>query len=149
MSEHQRSIKGFSLLEVVVAVTLIGIGFTAIFAGMSGSIRGLDRAESADQRVELARLKLAELDLINGIRPGDSAQGTFDDGTRWRLESFPFIAPVEGPERRNPASVVRIDLTIEWTGRSGVLSRVIQTYRYSPNNVAASQSLEEQLSELQ
>jgi prepilin-type N-terminal cleavage/methylation domain-containing protein len=142
-------LRGFSLLEVLVAVTVIGIGFSVIFAGMSGSIRGLERAQTADRRVELARLKLAELDLIKRIRPNDKAAGVFDDGTRWTLNSSPFIAPVEDVSRRNPSSVIRIDLTLEWPGRNGIQKRVIQTYRYVPGDATQVPSLEEQLRELQ
>jgi prepilin-type N-terminal cleavage/methylation domain-containing protein len=141
--------RGFSLLEVVVAVTLIGIGFSAIFAAMSGSVRGLQRVESNDHRVELARQKLAELDLIKRIRVEDSARGTFDDGTRWTLDVAPFIAPVEEAERRNANSVVRISLTLEWPGRNGMQRQVIQSYRYQTGDTASIPSLEDQLRDLQ
>ena len=141
--------RGFSLLEVLVAVTVIGIGFSLIFAGMSGSVRGLERAETNDRRVELARYKLAELDLIKKIALNDSASGVFDDGTRWILQTSPFISPVEVGPQRNPASVIRIDLTLEWMGRNGMQKRVIQTYRYQPGVTTVIPSLKEQLRDLQ
>jgi prepilin-type N-terminal cleavage/methylation domain-containing protein len=141
--------RGFSLLEVLVAVTIIGIGFSLVFAGMSGSLRGLERAETNDRRVELARYKLAELDLIKRIAPNDSANGVFDDGTRWTLKTSPFIAPVEVGPQPNSASVVRIDLTLEWMGRNGMQKRVIQTYRYQPGSATVIPTLKEQLRDLQ
>jgi prepilin-type N-terminal cleavage/methylation domain-containing protein len=140
--------RGFSLLEVLVAVTIIGIGFSVVFSGMTGSVRGLQRVEANDHRLELARFKLAELDLIRRIRPDDSATGVFDDGTRWTLKSTPFIPAVEGGTRPNPASVLRVDLTLEWMGRRGMLQRIIRTYRYQLPNAEAIPSLEEQLRDL-
>ncbi|PYS36278.1 MAG: hypothetical protein DMG14_24965 [Acidobacteria bacterium] len=116
---------------------------------MSGSVRGLERAETNDRRVELARYKLAELDLIKKIAPNDSASGVFDDGTRWTLQTSPFISPVEAGPQRNPASVIRIDLTLEWMGRNGMQKRVIQTYRYQPGVTTVIPSLKEQLRDLQ
>jgi len=139
--------RGFSLLEVLVAVTIIGIGFSVVFSGMTGSVRGLQRVEANDHRLELARFKLAELDLIRRIRPDDSATGVFDDGTRWTLKSTPFIPAVEGA-RPNPASVIRVDLTLEWMGRRGMQQRIIRTYRYQQANAEATPSLEEQLRDL-
>ena len=141
--------RGFSLLEVLVAVTIIGIGFSLVFAGMSGSLRGLERAEVNDRRVELARYKLAELDLIKRIAPNDSANGVFDDGTRWTLKTSPFIAPVEVGPQPNSASVVRVDLTLEWMGRNGMQKRVIQTYRYQTGSATVIPTLKEQLRDLQ
>jgi prepilin-type N-terminal cleavage/methylation domain-containing protein len=141
--------RGFSLLEVIVAVTLIGVGFSFIFAGMSGSLRGLQRVETNDRRLELARHKLAELDLIKRFRPTDSASGLFDDGTRWTVQTSPFIAPVDEGTPRNYASVVRLDLTLEWMGRSGKQKRVIQTYRYQPGDNTPIPALEQQLHDLE
>jgi prepilin-type N-terminal cleavage/methylation domain-containing protein len=140
--------RGFSLIEVLVAVTIIGIGFAVVFAGMSGSIRGLQRADAVDHRVELARLKLAELDLIKRIRPNDSTSGVFADGTRWTLQSRPFIAAVEEGPKRNPASIIKIDLTLEWVGRESQ-KRVIETYRYQDSDSTVIPSLDEQLRALQ
>ena len=141
--------RGFSLLEVLVAVTIVGFGFSLVFAGMSGSLKGLGRVEDTERRVELARLKLAELDLIQKIRPRDSATGQFDDGTRWTVASFPFIAPIEDGPLRNAASVIRIDLTLEWMGRNGIQKRVIQSYRSQQSDSTPIPSLEEQFHALQ
>jgi prepilin-type N-terminal cleavage/methylation domain-containing protein len=141
--------RGFSLLEVLVALTLIGICFSVVFAGMSGSIKNLERIEITGRQVELARLKLAELDLIPNIRSDDSATGISADGTRWTIQSYPFIAPIEEGPRRNAASVIRIEITLEWPGRNGMQKRIIQTYRFQPGNTAPIPSLEEQLRGLQ
>jgi prepilin-type N-terminal cleavage/methylation domain-containing protein len=141
--------RGFSLLEALVAVTIIGIGFSIVFAGMSGSLRGLERVEDNDRRVEQARFKLAELDLIKRIRPNDSATGVFDDGTRWTLQSSTFIAPIEDGPRRNSGSLLRVDLTLEWMGRNGTQKRVIQTHRYQADNTSPIPSLAEQVRALQ
>ena len=64
-----------------------------------------------------------------GNRAGDHAEGTFDDGTRWRIDTFGFVPPSE----TNPNSVVRIQLGVEWQGRNGPQQREITTYRFVPN----------------
>jgi prepilin-type N-terminal cleavage/methylation domain-containing protein len=141
--------RGFSLLEVLVAVTLIGIGLSVVFAGMSGSVRGLARVESTEQRVDLARVKLAELDLIKKFRSRDSASGVFQDGTKWTVESSPFIPSIDEGTRRNPATVIQVDLTLEWMGRSEVQKQVIRTYRYQTVDATPIPALQDQLRDLE
>jgi prepilin-type N-terminal cleavage/methylation domain-containing protein len=141
--------RGFSLIEVLVALTIIGLGFSVIYSGMSGSVRNLDRAQATDHRVELAREKLTELDLLKAIRPGDSTSGVFADGTRWTVQTSPFIPAVKDGPKANPASVIQIDFTVEWNGRNGVQKQTIQKYRYQVDNGTRIPSLEEQLRELQ
>ena len=141
--------RGFTLLEVLVALTILGLGFSAVFAGISGSVRSMERARNVDQRVELAREKLSELDLLQKIRPSDSTTGQFADGTRWTLESSPFIASVKDGPQPNAASMLRIVLTMEWMGRNGTQKQVIESYRYQFDENQPIPSLEQQLHELQ
>jgi hypothetical protein len=132
-----------------VALTILGLGFSAVFAGISGSVRSIERVRGVDHRVELARQKLAELDLLQKIPPADSASGQFADGTRWTLQSSPFIASVKDGLQPNPASIIRIVLTIEWMGRNGIQKQSIDTYRYQLDQNQPIPSLEQQLHELQ
>lgn len=140
--------RGFSLLEILVAITLIGLGFTVVFAGMSGSMRGLSRVEATEDRVARAREKLAEVDLIKRIRPGETVAGQFEDGTRWTLQTSPFIAPVDDGMKHDPASIIEIDLTMEWMGRAETQKQVIRTYRYQAGDNMPIPPLEQQLNAL-
>ena len=137
--------RGFSLLEVIVALTIMSMVLTVVFHGMSASISSITRIEESDRRLTLARSKLAELDLCGPIRAGDNAAGTFEDGTRWRVETSNFIEPT----LTNPSSVVGINLKLEWEGRSGTQRRELKTYRFVPPQVNRTiRSLEDQLRDL-
>src|SRR5262245_52596665 len=87
--------RGFSLFEVIVALTIMSMVLTVVFRGVSGSLNTISRIEESDQRLTFARSKLAELDLCSSIRPGDQASGLFDDGTRWSVETSSFISPTD------------------------------------------------------
>jgi prepilin-type N-terminal cleavage/methylation domain-containing protein len=137
--------RGFSLLEVMVALTIVAMVFTVAFRGISVSLDTLTRIEQSNQRLEQARFKLAELDLCDPIRAGDHASGAFEDGARWTVDTSNFIPPTEN----NPTSMVRITLAIEWNGRNGPQRREITTYRFMPNpGNQLIPSLEEQLREI-
>ena len=136
--------RGFSLLEVVVALTILAMVCTVAFRGVSVALRTLARVQQSQHRLELARSKLAELDLCSSIRAGDHAEGRFDEGTRWRVDTSSFIPPAEN----SSAEVVRITLRVEWDGETRVQRREIATYRFAVNSGRPGKSLEEQLREL-
>jgi general secretion pathway protein I len=122
---------GFTLIEVLVAMTILAMAFSVLFSLSSRSLDGMRRARDVERRVEFARTKLAELRLIP-VRAGDRAAGTLDDGSRWTVEIAPFIEPVtEGP-RRNPNSVVRVRLSLEWQGRYEPQRWTVDSYRFIP-----------------
>lgn len=53
--------RGFTLLEVLVAMALIGIGFATAFVALSGSRNLAERASAHDVAMQLARSKLDEI----------------------------------------------------------------------------------------
>ena len=134
--------RGFSLLEVIVALTIAAMVFTVAFHGISVSLETLTRIEESNRRVEFVRSKLAELDLCSAVRPGDHAEGAFADGTRWKVNTSNFVPETE----TNAASLVGLTLSVEWNGRSGLQRREITTYRFVVNQRNQPiPSLEEQL----
>jgi prepilin-type N-terminal cleavage/methylation domain-containing protein len=136
--------RGFTLLEVIVAMTILGLGFSAMFAGMSQSAHNITKLEQVEKREMLARNLLAELDLVQ-LTSGATASGIFEDGTRWRLEVQPYIQPAT----QVSASVVRIELRLEWDARAGLQTRTIETYRLVRPTTTLPPSLEDQLRVLQ
>jgi len=54
--------KGFTLLEVIVAVAILGLSLTAIFASESGSLRTAARARHTHIATLLARCKMGEIE---------------------------------------------------------------------------------------
>jgi prepilin-type N-terminal cleavage/methylation domain-containing protein len=136
---------GFTLLEVIVALTLLGLGFSVLFAGMSQSARNITKLQNVERREMFVRNLLAELDLVQQLRPGDSSSGVFPDRTRWRLEVQPYVTPTA----QNSAGVVRVELRLDWDARGGIQRKSIETYRLVQPAGTPAPSLENQLSALQ
>jgi hypothetical protein len=124
-----------------VALTILGLGFSALFAGMSQSSHNIRKLEDVQQREMLTRNLLAKLDLVQQLRPGDTARGTFDEGTRWRIEIQPFVIPTS----QNPAGLVRVEFRLEWDGSGGLQTKTIETYRLVKTTASTAPGLEEQL----
>jgi prepilin-type N-terminal cleavage/methylation domain-containing protein len=139
--------RGFSLLELIVAIVLAGLAFAVLFSSMSTSLRNVGRLTTFEHHVEQAKSKLAELELVSGLHPGDHSEGDFEDGTRWRFEVFPYILPPVTLASVNAPSVVRVVLTLEWQGRSGRQSWAIERYRTARTGLTTT-SLQQQIDAL-
>ena len=137
---------GFTLLEVIVALTILGIAFATLFAGMSGSAQNTRRLEKSQDREILIRNLFAGLNLIQQFRPGDTALGKFADGTRWRLEVTPFVS--SAITQPTAGSLVRIEARFEWDGKSGIQKQTIETYRFVRNRAEGARSLSDELHEI-
>jgi prepilin-type N-terminal cleavage/methylation domain-containing protein len=135
--------RGFILLELIVALTILGLGFSVLFASMSGSARNIDRLQKFQSREQAAENLLAELDLVRSIRFSDSAHGAFQDGTRWRIDIQPYVRRVEDVD-----GLVRIVLHLEWDGKTGTQSQTIETYRRT-RNTTGPLTLDNELRDLQ
>ena len=88
--------RGFTLLEVLVALTVLGLVVVVLFQGLTG---GLKRTERDTDRIALvlaARQVLARLDLdLAGVQPLQAGE---IGRIRWRIERTPtpnsFAAPL-------------------------------------------------------
>ncbi len=126
-----RDSSGFSLLEVLVALAILGMTVSVIFGGLSKAVKAVRLIDDTERRIEQGRQKLAEIELIDTVKAGESAHGQFSDGTNWRMETSSFISPVEGPSA-NPNAVVRIALTLDWQSGQVTKSWNVDTYRFVP-----------------
>ncbi|GEM_PF-1663014 len=81
--------KGFTLLEALAAVAILGIGIVATTASFGNLIRNEDRSRMTEKMQGLAEAKLAELQALGTATT--STDGNFtDDGEpdyTWSLES--------------------------------------------------------------
>lgn len=90
--------RGFTLLEVMVAVAILGLCLTAIFSAQAGAVKNASTARNYSAALGLARCKMSELEehlLKDGFQELDESDTgrpccEGDDGFRyrcsWRIE---------------------------------------------------------------
>ena len=80
---HRRGrARGFTLIEILVAFTILAVAMVALVQAFSSGLRGLGSAEASAVALAHARAKLEEIGSVIPLEAGEVA-GEFDDGYRW------------------------------------------------------------------
>jgi type II secretion system protein I len=87
--------RGFTLLEAVVALAILGLAGVAALEALGGEVRGAERARTASTAAALAQDRLAALSLLRRTDldplPDSLARGAFEPP----LEKYRWTAKVQ------------------------------------------------------
>ena len=121
---------GFTLIEVVVAMAILGVGLTVIIELFSGGLRLARTSEEYTKAVNYARMKMEEMAIKPTIEEG-SEEGEFDDKFRWQVETKRLdILPVENrADFKLPAELFQIQVSILWKSGSKERSTRFESYK--------------------
>lgn len=100
--------RGFSLLEVLVAFTILALSLGVLMQIFSGSLRNADVTRDAAQATALAQTLLAGAGIETPLVAGESG-GVHGSKFRWRL----VMAPYEEPPRPGVPENLRIPGAVE------------------------------------
>jgi general secretion pathway protein I len=114
--------RGFTLIEVMVALVITLISLEVLFGGVAGSLRAARSTSVWDRAISRAESRLASVSdpaLVLGERQGDDG-----DGYRWRTRvTFLGAAPAPGADRPGPWSrgtgLYAVSVTISWGAGGG------------------------------
>ena len=109
---------GFSLLEVIVALAIMAMGFVTVLQLFSGSIRSVSLSEQYLKGTTLAHSKLGELE-VNNYKVTEF-EGTFPDEKdyRWQLEISPHTSHLNSKENNIQLSEVTLNVLWEDAGKT-------------------------------
>ena len=109
---------GFSLLEVIVALAIMAMGFVTVLQLFSGSIRSVSLSEQYLKGTTLAHSKLGELEVSN--YKVTEFEGTFpgEKDYRWQLEISPHTSPLNSKENNIQLSEVTLNVLWEDAGKT-------------------------------
>jgi general secretion pathway protein I len=104
-----RKSRGFSLLEMVVAVAILGLAMGALYQAASGATRNVRVDEKYAYAVELARSLLADNHQVP--LAGKQDQGKTAGDFSWQLSTRP-VTPVPGASA--DVKLHEIEVTVSW-----------------------------------
>jgi general secretion pathway protein I len=128
-----RSNRGFTLLEMIVATTIMGIAVAGLMSGISNSTRNAARLRDYDRVVQLARLRMNSL-LTDPRTPVNvPLEGQFDAAITgglacgWRAQ----VSVAEKTPLPAPGAYVldRVQVEIWWMSGGQRRSFSLESYR--------------------
>jgi prepilin-type N-terminal cleavage/methylation domain-containing protein len=84
---------GFTLLEVLVGITVLAVGAAVALAVISGSLGNIRKVQQRTKIIEQAQAVLEEALLDDTIVDATSLGGTLDDGTSWTVTIEDYDVP--------------------------------------------------------
>jgi general secretion pathway protein I len=122
----KRRMRGFSLLEVIAAILLLAIAFTALMKVAGGSISLARNAADHSEAALWARSQLDTMGIDTPLRTG-SSDGRFDERYRWHLVVTPWNPGQV--ESNAQLRMVKLDLDVFWGSRPRERSAHFSTLR--------------------
>ncbi len=142
---------GFTLLEVMVAIVILGLGLTVVFELFSGGLKSVEISNDYSNAVILANKKMGELSLKEKLDVGKE-MGDFseEESYKWEVEIIPYKVGEEtdkeiaSPSARNdnPIKIYRLDVRVFWkTGltEKDVRLTSLRTFMEKPQEETAKQ----------
>ena len=116
---------GFTLVEILVALAIVGLTLAALFEVFSNGLRGTESAEQHTIATLLARSKLAEIGVVVPFEAGEET-GEYDSGFSWRSVIRPHET-TDGSLHEEPvAHAFVVTVEVAW-GAGNVEKRVSLT----------------------
>ena len=124
---------GFTLLEVMVAIVILGLGLTVVFELFSGGLKSVEISNDYSNAVILANKKMGELSLKEKLDVGKE-MGDFseEESYKWEVEIIPYKVDEEtnkeiaSPSARNdnPIKIYQLDVRVFW--KSGLAEKDVR-----------------------
>jgi general secretion pathway protein I len=124
---------GFTLVEVLVAMTLLAIGIALSVSLISKSLGNIKRMEARTRIVDHAN-SVMELTLLDPeIREPGAFDGDFEDGTRWTMRIEEYTPDDEGILEQVNMPVKMLAYTVEmFYQRSNSVDYRLRTLKLVP-----------------
>ena len=129
-SKNNRGDKGFTLIEVVIALAILGIGLTVIMELFSGGLRLGRVSEEYTKAMNYASVKMEEIANQKTIEEGED-EGEFDKTYRWKIgiEKTDILPGDRGTEFKPPADFYHIRISVFWKSGSKDKSASLESYK--------------------
>ncbi|MGJ0486194.1 MAG: type IV pilus modification PilV family protein [Methylomicrobium sp.] len=114
LQRRHKSQRGFSLLEILVAFSIMAISMGMLLSIFSSGLRNASVSEEYTSAVQIAEAILARPGIETPLQQAQS-NGVVNDKYRWELTVAPFILTTETIDTRTiPAQLFMVTALVSW-----------------------------------
>lgn len=119
--------RGFTLLEMLVATTIMGIAVVSLLASLSTSLRNVSHLTDYDRAALAAKRKMDELLLEPRLPLEQEFGGSFDQRSGWQARLTVFEQPPDALP--NTPVLERVELRVWWLSGARRRTFTLEGYR--------------------
>jgi len=126
------SMRGYTLLEVIVAFALLALALTLLLGSLSNAARQVHWADGAGRATLYAQSLLDQAGVGEPLEAG-TRNGSFENERyRWTLDVRPYVDPAKGTvaATADGAQLFQLDLRMDW-GPAAAQHLQVETLRLS------------------
>jgi general secretion pathway protein I len=128
---RKRDNLGFTLMEVLVSMAILGIALTLILELFSGGLRSAKISEEYTKAIWYGKAKMEEMLTVQDLTEGVT-EGSFDSQYTWRSEvkkSNPKLTAEGDVPLTLPIDLYQIIVRVSWASGSGQRSYEVESLR--------------------
>jgi general secretion pathway protein I len=132
MKTHQSNRnKGFTLIEVVVALAIIGVGLTVIIELFSGGLRLARASMEYTKAVNYARVKMEEITLKPPMEEGTQEGESEDRIFRWQVgvKKVDLLSIDKSVDYKPPIELFQVKIDVFWKSGSKEKSTSVESLK--------------------
>jgi general secretion pathway protein I len=135
LQRRHKSQRGFSLLEILVAFSIMAISMGMLLSIFSSGLRNASVSEEYTSAVQIAEAILARPGIETPLQQAQS-NGVVNDKYRWELTVAPFILTTETIDTRTiPAQLFMVTALVSW-GDEGRSERQLELSKLKLTGIA-------------
>ena len=125
--------RGFTLIEVLVAMAVLGMACAALFGLLSSSLFNLRKLEDRHRYQLIGEDVMKRVQALGALPPEGNVKGQVRDvEAEWKVVVKPWF-PAALDEKPSEA-VMKINVDVVWRGRSGLRTFSLETAK--PSSIA-------------
>lgn len=123
-----RAVRGFSLLEVLVAFSITAVSLGLIFQVYAKGVRSVVLAEEYAEALAIAEAKLAGASVPDAWH-GLAKQGTENDRYDWAIRVEDYLLEEQGADLQSSYALQSVDVAVSWQSRGRAHQVALQTLK--------------------